>query len=98
MLLLKCLVFFYHFVCKFVFSTNNYLIKGSALTYRYVILLILVASLNSFLLVEIPGTQKYSYLVTVVFVFKCVNVDDININTIIYIIIIKDILDNAFCW
>ena len=71
--------------------------KGSVLTYRYVILLILVASLNSFLLVEIPGTHKYSYLVTVVFAFKCVNVDDININTIIYIII-KDISDNVFSW
>ena len=42
-----------------VFSINDYLIKGSALTCRYVILPILVASLNRFLLVEIPGTKEY---------------------------------------
>ena len=48
------------------------MINGSALTYRYLILL------NRFLLVEIPDTQKYIYLVIVVFTFKCVNVDDMN--------------------
>lgn len=57
------------------FSTNRNLIKGSALTYSHVILLIIVASLNGFLLVEIPGTQKYlpgDYC----FIFKHVNVND----------------------
>ena len=77
MLFLNCLVFFNLFFCKYVFSTSNHLIKGSAFTYGHAILLILVASLNRFLLVEIPGTQKYFYLVIVVFIFKCVNVDDI---------------------
>ena len=84
MLLLTCLVFLTFLLCKDVFSANNYLIKGIAHTYRYVILLILVASMNRFLLVEIPGTQRYTYLVIVVFLFKCVSVDDI------YIILIFD--------
>lgn len=48
------------------FSTNRNLIKGSALTYSHVILLIIVASLNGFLLVEIPGTQKYTCEVIIV--------------------------------
>ena len=73
------LSFFSFLFCKYVFSTNNHLIKGSALIYRHVTLLILVASLNRFLLVEISGTHKYSYLVIVGFFFKCVNVDDIHI-------------------
>ena len=68
---------------KYVFSTKNDLIKGSAFTYRHVILLILVASLNRFLLVELPGTQKYTYLMIVVFIFKCVNIDDIKKSTLI---------------
>ena len=60
MLLLKYLVFLTFFFCKYVFSTNNYLIKGSALTYRHVILLILVASFNKFLLVE-PGDRGFYF-------------------------------------
>ena len=49
--------------CKYIFLTNNNLIKDSAVTYKHVILKILVASLNKFLLIEIPSTQKYTYLV-----------------------------------
>ena len=52
----------------YVFSTKKYLITE-----------ILVASLIRFLLVEIPGKQKYTYLVIVNFIFKRVNVDDIYI-------------------
>ena len=49
---------------KYVFSTNNYLIKGSALNCRHISLKTLVAYLNRFLLVEIPGTQKYNFVNT----------------------------------
>ena len=49
--------------CKYIFLTNNNLIKDSAVTYKHVILKILLASLNRFLLIEIPSTQKYTYLV-----------------------------------
>ena len=58
----------------YVFSTKKYLITE-----------ILVASLIRFLLVEIPGKQKYTYLVIVNFIFKRVNVDDIYIYIYIYI-------------
>ena len=62
--------------CKYAFSIKNYLIKGSALNCRQISLKHLVASLNRFLLVEIPGTQKYTYLMILVFIFKCENADD----------------------
>ena len=78
MLLLTCLVFFNLLV--FVNMSSQPTItwsKGSALIYGHVILLILVGTLNRFLLVEISDTQKYVYVVIVVFIFKCVNVDDI---------------------
>ena len=59
LLILKCLVLLTILFCKYVFSTNDYLTKGRALSYRHVTLLVLVASLNRFLLDEIPSTQKH---------------------------------------
>ena len=61
----------------YVFSTNKYLIKDRHIILQACNAEILVASLSRFLLVEIPGKQKYTYLVIVNFLFKRVNVDDI---------------------
>lgn len=53
------------------------LLKVIALKYRHIILKIIVASLNTFLLATMPGTISYMYLVILVFISKCANVDEL---------------------
>ena len=61
----------------------NFELRNAKLCLQYIRHLILksLISLNRLLLVEIPVTQRYAFLVIVAFILTCVYVDDIkNLN------------------
>ena len=61
----------------------NFELRNAKLCLQYIRHLILktLISLNRLLLVEIPVTQRYAFLVIVVFILTCVYFDDIkNLN------------------
>lgn len=73
--IIKMFSFSINLFCKYMCSET--LLKVIALKYRHIILKTLVASLNTFLLATMPGTISYMYLVILVFISKCANVDEL---------------------
>ena len=67
----------YPFLSVNICSFNQQLPTGSQCSQPLAFSVIdLITSLNRFWFLEIRGTQSYTFLVIIVFIYECVNVDD----------------------